>query len=202
LLHRGMPEDLKFLIHSANIIGGNNIQVLMKNYRAQIGFGIFLGMAVIMILGGLMGIGGPDGGASLLGGLLTAPFLAGIAYLFHLRYDVLKDGVVIDFNKAELSYPGGGVAFNEVSNLGEPKYMFQWFYRFTNPLSEIRMLRVRDEKRLSLLAAIGGSIEPRFGKDLHRRHHAPQKSLYSYLEFNGAFGAVSYVISRTCRTAA
>lgn len=57
-----------------------------------------------------------------------------------LRYKVIKDGISFDLENGIMSYPGGGVSANSLSDWFSANYIFQYFRRFTIELSEIRSI--------------------------------------------------------------
>lgn len=107
--------------------------------------------------------------------------------LLAFRLRAIWNGLVVDIDRGNISYPGSGVALNNFADIFKRKYVFQHFCRFQTQLDQIRMMGTRDFTYagnffLRLLANFGRSYdEP--PADISR-------TIY-YLDFNGSFGAVS-----------
>jgi len=79
--------------------------------------------------------------------VLSDPSLFGIVFvslliagsLFRLR--AVKDGVALDLSSDTMSFPGGGVAANEITDYISIDYLFQFFKRTTIELSSISEIR-------------------------------------------------------------
>lgn len=66
-----------------------------------------------------------------------------ISKLFWLRAN--WRGVVVDFQKGILSFPGGGIILKHMTDIFKPSYIFQRYLKFDVPLSQIRMVVPREK---------------------------------------------------------
>lgn len=101
---------------------------------------------------------------SILGGIALA-----VEALLLLYYRANAHGIVIDFNRRTLSFPGGNVAPNGVLDFLRPSFLLQAFRRYTIDVSDIRQINVRQVRR----------------PGAPRRTSAPAYAIW----FNGSFGA-------------
>lgn len=93
----------------------------------------------------------------------------GVIAALVLRVRAIWDGVEINFDTGTVTFPGGGISPNEFSDVFHPRWLLQFWQRFTVNISDIRMIKTRDRAW-------------RKNGQWHRQY---------YIDFNGHFGAVS-----------
>jgi hypothetical protein len=96
-------------------------------------------------------------------------------FLLLLYYRANASGIVIDFQRRTLSFPGGNVSPNGVLDFLRPSFLLQAFHRYTVDVSDIRQINVRQVRRQ------GSS----------RRGVEPSYAIW----FNGSFGAAQVEFS-------
>ncbi len=94
--------------------------------------------------------------------------LTTLSALALVRFFAIKDGIAFDLRDGEMSYPGGGVALNGLADVINPRFLFQYFRRFSIRMDEIRSISTSRKTHVSK----NGNVS--------RTH---------YLEVNGTFGA-------------
>ena len=105
--------------------------------------------------------------------------LAGMAVIAEfpllLYYRANAPGIVIDFQRRTLSFPGGNVSPNGVLDFLRPSFLLQSFHRYTIDVSDIRQINVRQVRR----------------QGRSRRGVEPSYAIW----FNGSFGAAQVEFS-------
>jgi len=124
-----------------------------------------VGSLVLVVLGAFIFLFVNFGGQSS-GLIKLAAITVGVGAYF--RYRVIKDGITFDLDAGIMSYPGGGVALNNLSDVLNPKFILQYFQRFFIKMNEIRSMSDGEKMKIS------------------KEGHA---SYSYYIEVNGAFGA-------------
>jgi hypothetical protein len=114
--------------------------------------------------------------------------------------------VEVDRENGIMTYPGGGIALNNVIDLVRPRYVLQYLLRFRVKLHDIRMLERHD--------AVYKDRPAPTGDPLPDAPYQPEKDAVgialtnvlghaygdrSYIRFNGSFGAVKLKIARAKR---
>ena len=113
-------------------------------------------------------------GRSLFKLLLTG-FALGVTYLLIQRIRVEVQGYVVDPEKDELSFPGGMISANSVSDYLKGSFIAQAFQRFTISLSDIQSLSA-----------------PTIHKVNHLRDGGRLEWNAHYIEIRGSFGAAKF----------
>lgn len=101
---------------------------------------------------------------AMLGGIACAA-----EALLWLYYRANAQGIVIDFRRRTMSFPGGNVAPNGVLDFLRPSFLLQSFHRYTIDVADIRQINVRQVRR----------------PGAPRRGGQPSYAIW----FNGSFGA-------------
>jgi hypothetical protein len=100
-------------------------------------------------------------------GLITVGLLV-LSVLALVRFLAIKDGIAFNMHEGVMSYPGGGVALNGLADVVNPKFLFQYFRRFSIRMEEIRSMSTSRKSNV----AKNGNVTRTY-----------------YLEVNGTFGA-------------
>lgn len=114
-----------------------------------------LGLIVIMVVVGMITlyaiiatfkalIGGTI--AHLMGGVFWIVILLGIMGLSALRYSAISGGTEINLINRTMSFPGGGISANDVTNYINLEFLFQLFNRTTIDLDAISEIKRKTEK--------------------------------------------------------
>lgn len=83
---------------------------------------------------------------SLIWRFIGVGTLLGIMGLSALRYSAISGGTEIDLINRTMSFPGGGISANDVTNYINLEFLFQLFYRTTIDLDAISEIKRKTEK--------------------------------------------------------
>lgn len=102
--------------------------------------------------------------------LSTLPFIVILGFFVYLRLRAVLPGTIVNLSKDTVSFNGGGISANNLTDYLSPSFLFQFFRREEIKLSSIRQI-IADQK--TTISKKGVPITKYF------------------LRFNGKFGSVS-----------
>ncbi len=112
----------------------------------------------------------------IIGSVLLLPISSALMY----RFFAIQNGIEFDLKTRKLSFPGGGLAANEILDYVRPAYFMQYLKRITIDLDDIQKISTRVEWTSTIESTFG------FGSGKSKKNKG--RRLIKILTVSGNFG--------------